>query len=70
MGSRYIKQESEPVAEKSTREGCARSQNKIQKINLRVPPIPPTDSIASNICKVRYFLEVNFEYDFNVQSQE
>lgn len=31
----------------------------IVRVNLQVPPVPPTDSNSSNIVKVTYFIKVS-----------
>ncbi|KAG4069557.1 hypothetical protein HA402_006923 [Bradysia odoriphaga] len=38
--------------------GCAKNQAKTYKINVTVPPVPPTDESTSNIVKVTYRLRV------------
>lgn len=39
-------------------EGCEHSDTKFLRVNLKVPPIPPSDDMTSNICKVRYYLHI------------
>lgn len=53
------KVENETIVESETMGGCRSNQNDFYRINLRVPPIPPTDDMTSNICKVRYNIRVS-----------
>lgn len=53
------KVDTETIVEEETMGGCHRSQNDFYRLNLRVPPIPPTDDTTSNICKVRYYVRVS-----------
>lgn len=57
-GSSRSKEETILIIENKT-DGCLQTRNEKYRINLQVPPIPPTDDTTSNICKVRYFIRVS-----------
>lgn len=64
-GSSRQKEETILIIENQT-EGCLQTRNELYRVNLEIPPIPPTDDTTSNICKVRYFIRVSLE--FNAES--
>lgn len=39
--------------------GCDIHQDEVIRVNIEVPPIPPTDFSTSNIIKVRYMIRVS-----------
>lgn len=53
------KQEIISIIDQDTR-GCDVSQEEIIRVNLEIPPIPPTDFSTSNIVKVKYSIRVSF----------
>lgn len=53
------KQETISIIDQDTR-GCDVSQEEIIRVNIEVPPIPPSDSSTSNIVKVGYSIRVSF----------
>lgn len=40
-------------------DGCDKYQNKVIRVNLSVPAVPPTDTSSSKIIKVRYVIRVS-----------
>lgn len=46
------------ITEQDTR-GCDVSSEEIIRVNIEVPPIPPTDFSTSNIVQVRYSIRVS-----------
>lgn len=48
----------ESINEEDTPSGVDQFQNKIHKIGLFVPPVPPTDLTNCKIFKIRYYLQV------------
>lgn len=64
-GSSKRKEETVLITENQS-DGCLQAQNILYKINLEVPPIPPTDDTTSNICKVRYAVRVCLEFVSNI----
>lgn len=57
-GSSRQKEETILITENQA-DGCLQTRSETYRINLQVPPIPPTDDTTSNICKVRYFIRVS-----------
>lgn len=51
--------EQKQIAEKLTGLGCNRNQCQTFNVDIVVPPTPPTDTITSHICKVKYLLRVS-----------
>lgn len=57
----------ESISEDDTPNGVVQFQNKIHKIGLFIPPIPPTDFSNSFLFKIRYYLQASnmCEIDIN-----
>lgn len=58
-GSSRQKNEAVLICENESHGGCFQTRTEMYRINLEVPPIPPTDDTTSNICKVRYYVRVS-----------
>lgn len=39
--------------------GCDANQEEVVRVNIGIPPIPPTDFSSSNIIKVKYMIRVS-----------
>lgn len=39
--------------------GCGKAETKTIRVNIPVPPVPPTDCLSSNIIKVIYAIRVS-----------
>lgn len=47
-----------PITERDTH-GCDANQEELIRVNIEIPPIPPTDHSSSNIVKVKYMIRVS-----------
>lgn len=46
------------VVTKAETQGCNVNQNKDLTVSIKVPALPPTDFLTSNVIKVKYFIRV------------
>lgn len=56
------RREEEMVVTTKRTDGCYKTGRKMYQVNLDVSPVPPTDIITSNICKVQYYVKVGFNF--------
>lgn len=50
------------VITEETERGCGPGEKNSAHVNLRVPPLPPTDFSTSNVVQVKYMIRVSHNY--------